>query len=46
LIPERRDAPNGFWTRDAAVADAGIASLGSADELIERHMKRVGNGLR
>jgi hypothetical protein len=46
LILERRDVPNGFWTHDAAVADAGIASLGSADELIERHMKPLGNGCK
>ena len=33
-------------SRDAVVAGLGIASLGSADELIERHMKRLGNGSR
>jgi hypothetical protein len=46
LIREGRDVRNVFWIRDAVVAGLAIASLGSADELIERHMKRLGNGLR
>jgi hypothetical protein len=46
LISETRDVPSGFWARDAPVAHAGIASLASADELIERYVKRLGNDLR